>query len=247
MSDSSMTMTATTDQWMQFYQQPLMEGHSHHHDHDHSLAPHTEGFFSDATVMTTSPTPTMPSSSESNSILSQLTPKSGIVSKPIRRRSRASKRTPTTLLNANTANFRALVQQFTGCPSTTMSTLGVHKGPITLNFQQGTSAHKSHHHNTSRVVLPFSSRSYNNNNNNQVHQVPSLLPNWQKQEEPQLHQQQSEYSFGFVKNNDFLPSSGNSIRPSTSMDVSDGLLLDNDFSLSDLTVNGFPNENLLQE
>ncbi|TKY72679.1 VQ motif-containing protein 22 [Spatholobus suberectus] len=232
MSDS-MTMTAGTDQWMQFYQQPLMDGHGH----DHALAPNTEGL-ADATVMTTSPTPTMPS--ESNSILSQLTPK-GNVSKPIRRRSRASKRTPTTLLNANTTNFRALVQQFTGCPSTTMSTLGVHKGPITLNFQQGSG--QKIHHNTSRVVLPFSSGSYNN----QVHQVPAPLP-WQKQEEqlPQqqlLQQQQSGYSFDFVKSNDFLPNSGKSIRPSTSMDVSDGLLLDNsDFGFPDLTVNSFPSD-----
>ncbi|KAL5141057.1 VQ motif-containing protein 22 [Glycine soja] len=244
----NMTMTATTDQWMQFYQQPLMDSHGHDHDHDHdhhALAPNTtEGFSS-------SPTPTMPSS-ESNSILSQLSPK-GNVSKPIRRRSRASKRTPTTLLNANPTNFRALVQQFTGCPRTTMSTLGVHKGPITLNFQQGSSSteQKVHHHNTSsRVVLPVSGRSYNNNNNNnQFHQVPAPFPNWQKQEEQQQQlPQQSGYSFDYVKNNGFLPSSGNSIRPTTiSMDhVSDGLLLDNDFNLADLTVNGFPNDALYE-
>ncbi|CAJ1975928.1 unnamed protein product [Sphenostylis stenocarpa] len=236
----TMTMTATADQWMQFYQQPLMDGHGHDHDHDHSLTPNTDGF-SDATVMTTSPPPAMPSS-ESNSISTQLTPK-GNVSKPIRRRSRASKKTPTTLLNANTTNFRALVQQFTGCPSTAMSTLGVHKGPITLNFQQGSSEQKIHH-NTSRVVLPFSGRSYNSNNN-QVHQVPAPLP-WQKREEQQLpqqqllQQQQSGYSFDYEKNSGYLPSSGNSV--STSLDVSDGLLLDNDFSLSDLTMNTFPND-----
>ncbi|KAG8649105.1 VQ motif-containing protein 22 [Manihot esculenta] len=41
----------------------------------------------------------------------------GRVSKPVRRRSRASRRTPTTLLNTDTTNFRALVQQFTGGPS----------------------------------------------------------------------------------------------------------------------------------
>ncbi|RDY08113.1 hypothetical protein CR513_07691, partial [Mucuna pruriens] len=218
----TMTMTATTDQWMQFYQQPLMEeSHGHGHDHDHDLAPNTESF-SDSTVMTTSPTPTM----------SQLTPK-GNVSKPIRRRSRVSKKTPTTLLNANTTNFRALVQQFTGCPSTTMPTLGlgIHKGPITLNFQQGSGGHKIHN-NTSRVVPPFSDRSYNNNNTNQVHQVPAPLPVPQQQV---LQEQQSGYSFSLVKNTDFLPSSGNSIRPGTSMDVSDALLLDNDFSLPDLT------------
>ncbi|WVZ18118.1 hypothetical protein V8G54_005440 [Vigna mungo] len=245
----TMTMTATTDhQWMQFYQQPLMDGngrdHDHHHDHDQSLAPNTDGF-SDATVMTTSPPPTMPSS-ESNSISNQLTPK-GNVCKPIRRRSRASKRTPTTLLNANTTNFRALVQQFTGCPSTAMSTLGVHKGPITLNFQKGSSEHKIHHNTSTTPVLPFSGRSYNNSDNkNQLHhQVPASLP-WQKLEEQQLPQQQflqqqSGYSFDYVKSSGFIPSSGNSVS-TTTMDVSDGLLLDNDFSLSDLTMNTFPND-----
>ena len=240
-------MAAITDQWMQFYQQPLMDSHGHDH---HALAPiSTELGFSDATVTTTtsSPTPTMPSS-ESNSILSQLSPK-GNVSKPIRRRSRASKKTPTTLLNANTTNFRALVQQFTGCHSTTMPTLGVQKGPITLNFQRGNSSGQKVHHNTSsRVVLPFSGRSHNNSNsnNNQVHQVPSPFPNGQKQEDEEQRQlpQQSGYSFDYVKNSGFLPSSGNSIRPTTtSMDhVSDGLLLDNDFNLADLTVNCFPND-----
>ena len=45
-----------------------------------------------------------------------LTPE-GRVAKPIRRRSRASRRTPTTLLNTDTSNFRAMVQQFTGGPS----------------------------------------------------------------------------------------------------------------------------------
>lgn len=45
-----------------------------------------------------------------------LTPE-GRVAKPIRRRTRASRRTPTTLLNTDTSNFRAMVQQFTGGPS----------------------------------------------------------------------------------------------------------------------------------
>ncbi|XP_022893841.1 uncharacterized protein LOC111408299 [Olea europaea var. sylvestris] len=56
-------------------------------------------------------------------------PKEGSVDKPIRKRSKASKNAPTTLLNANTTNFRALVQKFTGCRSA-----GAYKGPITLNF-----------------------------------------------------------------------------------------------------------------
>ncbi|KAG6591811.1 VQ motif-containing protein 22-like [Cucurbita pepo subsp. pepo] len=42
------------------------------------------------------------------------------VAKPVRKRSRASRRTPTTLLNTDAANFRAMVQQFTGGPSHTL-------------------------------------------------------------------------------------------------------------------------------
>ncbi|GJN19112.1 hypothetical protein PR202_gb06350 [Eleusine coracana subsp. coracana] len=41
----------------------------------------------------------------------------GRVGKPARRRSRASRRAPVTLLNTDTANFRAMVQQFTGIPA----------------------------------------------------------------------------------------------------------------------------------
>lgn len=57
------------------------------------------------------------------------------LSKP-RRRSRASKKTPTTILNANANNFRSLVQQFTGRPKSSPDTFpfGVHRGPVNLNF-----------------------------------------------------------------------------------------------------------------
>ncbi|RRT41008.1 hypothetical protein B296_00028390 [Ensete ventricosum] len=41
----------------------------------------------------------------------------GRVGKPVRRRSRATRRAPTTMLNTDTTNFRAMVQQFTGVPS----------------------------------------------------------------------------------------------------------------------------------
>lgn len=51
--------------------------------------------------------------------------------KPLKRRSRASRRTPPTLLNANTSNFRALVQQYTGCQTSGSKN---QKGPINLSF-----------------------------------------------------------------------------------------------------------------
>ncbi|KAL7086576.1 hypothetical protein ACP275_13G009900 [Erythranthe tilingii] len=49
--------------------------------------------------------------------VNNLSPDQGRVAKPIRRRSRASRRTPTTLLNTDATNFRAMVQQFTGGPA----------------------------------------------------------------------------------------------------------------------------------
>ncbi|XP_061344160.1 VQ motif-containing protein 22-like [Gastrolobium bilobum] len=86
------TMSGPND-WLHFYQQNLPAG---------QVLPSS---VSEATTVTTTiTTPT------------QLSPE-GRVSKPIRRRSRASRRTPTTLLNTDTTNFRAMVQQFTGGPT----------------------------------------------------------------------------------------------------------------------------------
>ncbi|KAM3250773.1 hypothetical protein P3S67_023191 [Capsicum chacoense] len=64
-----------------------------------------------------------------------ISPKSSVM-KPIRRRSRASKKTPITRLNASIANFRALVQQHTGCHSS--PTFKNQKGPINLSFGPST-------------------------------------------------------------------------------------------------------------
>jgi hypothetical protein len=120
----TMNVLATNDddQYMQFYyhnQQPFM---------DISM----EGF-SDTTLVTS---PTISSNDIFLSQNDQLAPKNNNTFKPTRKRSRASKKTPITLLNANTNNFRTLVQQFTGCPTTTAMSFSTHKGPITLNFQQ---------------------------------------------------------------------------------------------------------------
>ncbi|OIV91647.1 hypothetical protein TanjilG_26500 [Lupinus angustifolius] len=217
-------MTATTDQYlMQFYQQqPLMQ--------DGTMVPSKEGF-SDApnTQLNT------PKGNNNN------------VSKPIRRRSRASKRTPITLLNANTTNFRALVQQFTGCPNTTMSSLSIHKGPITLNFKNGSSRQKNQPNTTSRVMQQI----YTISDVNQVHQVAASaaaaavqfpLLDQQVQPQQELFQEQhgGGYSFDYMKSNSFHPILGNS-RPS--MEVFDGLVVGNDFSFHDLTsVNAFSND-----
>ncbi|KAE9603291.1 hypothetical protein Lal_00008174 [Lupinus albus] len=89
---------------------------------------------------------------------SHLVPKGNIAFKPIQRRSRASKRTPTTLVNANTNNFRELVQQFTSCPITSFS-----KGPITLNSQQGINKHVRNHNTTTTTSIGYSLEHVKNN------------------------------------------------------------------------------------
>ncbi|CAI9090653.1 OLC1v1025470C1 [Oldenlandia corymbosa var. corymbosa] len=73
------------------------------------------------------------STGASNNHISQvdyLSPKA----KQVKRRSRASRKTPTTLLNASIKNFRTVVQQYTGCRSSNSGFNGNGKGPITLSF-----------------------------------------------------------------------------------------------------------------
>ncbi|XP_027348422.1 uncharacterized protein LOC113859980 [Abrus precatorius] len=217
-------MTAT-DQCMQLYQQPLIDCMP--------LVSPLDEFF-DATVMTTMSSEGVLSPSNSyNTSAHKLTPNINAL-KPIRRRSRGSKRTPITLLKANTSNFRALVQQFTGCPNTKATSFAIHKGPITLNFQQG-SKHHVQHHTTRAFVTPFDTTCFK-----QVHQVDVPLP-WQNQPKPQpLMQEQlcgNWLELDHVKSSNFLPTSGNSC-----MEVSHGLLFDDNFSLQELTVNAFSSD-----
>ncbi|KAI4318904.1 hypothetical protein MLD38_032559 [Melastoma candidum] len=66
-----------------------------------------------------------------------LNPEGG-VTKPVRRRTRASRRTPTTVMNTDTSNFRAMVQQYTGGPPS--SSFGSGSGPNMLSFGFGQGA-----------------------------------------------------------------------------------------------------------
>lgn len=77
-----------TDSWLQFYQQSNLPATS-------SMP---SGTVSDSTVVSVSQSPSPGPHG----------------SRPIRRRTRASRRTPTTVLNTDPTNFRAMVQQFTG-------------------------------------------------------------------------------------------------------------------------------------
>ncbi|PIN06077.1 hypothetical protein CDL12_21383 [Handroanthus impetiginosus] len=76
--------------------------------------------FSNINQAETSPTIGTTSASRYNNNLS---PGQGRISKPVRRRSRVSSRTPTTVLNTDAANFRAMVQHFTGAPTAPFSAM----------------------------------------------------------------------------------------------------------------------------
>nr|XP_010323951.1 VQ motif-containing protein 22 [Solanum lycopersicum] len=96
----SETMPNNPTNWMQFYQP--------------QRSPQTT-MFSDATIVTTTASSVVRAPDHHQHQHQHVTgPSDGRVSKPIRRRSRASRRTPTTVLNTDTTNFRAMVQQFTG-------------------------------------------------------------------------------------------------------------------------------------
>ncbi|KAK1280685.1 hypothetical protein QJS04_geneDACA014898 [Acorus gramineus] len=58
----------------------------------------------------------------------------GRVGKTPRRRSRASRKPPTTLLNTDPSNFRAMVQRFTGVPSGAFPPTFQSNGPSTVSF-----------------------------------------------------------------------------------------------------------------
>ncbi|KAI4297839.1 hypothetical protein L6164_037704 [Bauhinia variegata] len=112
--------------------------------------------------------------------------------------------------------------------------LGVHKGPITLNFQQGG---QQIQHDTSKIMSPYANKpaSYN-----QVYPVGGSLLRQNQQEQLPQHQQQQQQqsgynsSFDYLKSNSFVSSASNS---HPSMEISGGLLMDNDFSLHELTMN----------
>ncbi|TXG48345.1 hypothetical protein EZV62_027639 [Acer yangbiense] len=169
-------MSSSNDQWVQHFYHQSMEGGDE--------AAYSSIAFSDSMITTTTSTVTTPSNNSSTSDHHHqyhLSPK-GCGSKPVRRRSRASKKTPTTLLNANTTNFRALVQQFTGCPSTPFSFGSSKKGPVNLSFGLG------------------SNDAFGNNNQffQQQYQPQKQFHQQQEQQHQQVYQeQQSLVSFDY--------------------------------------------------
>ncbi|XP_068655900.1 VQ motif-containing protein 22-like [Aristolochia californica] len=98
------------------------------------VAPPSSAVAESIVVTTTATTATANSSMGSGGSYSHI---EGRVGKSSRRRSRASRRAPTTLLNTDTTNFRAMVQQFTGVPSVPFSSGYQSGGGGGMNFGFG--------------------------------------------------------------------------------------------------------------
>ncbi|EOA31512.1 hypothetical protein CARUB_v10014701mg [Capsella rubella] len=101
-------------------------------------------YFTTSTTASTAVTTTT-TTGDTTSIDSRLSPETGRVTKPTRRRSRASRRTPTTLLNTDTSNFRAMVQQYTGGPSAMAFGSGNTTSGFSLTSSSDPSAGSSQH------------------------------------------------------------------------------------------------------
>ncbi|KAJ4832057.1 hypothetical protein Tsubulata_009188 [Turnera subulata] len=163
-------------------------------------------------------------------------------SKPIRRRSRASKRTPTTLLNADATNFRALVQEFTGCPPIPFAT--TRRGPINLSFEQN----QQHNFPTTTLVAP--SHLGNSNSNNYQQHLNRCLPG----QHYQLHQDQPcrpslqthPNATATATTTFFHAGSGQPINPSN-LQMPDGLVLGgNTTTLEELVAQTLSDENHIE-
>lgn len=166
----SETMSSPSD-WLQFYNQNVSTQTT-----SSSGAQVVDNRVSEATVVSTTVTSATAVNSSSNT--GHLSP-DGRVSKPVRRRSRASRRTPTTLLNTDTTNFRAMVQQFTGGPGAPFA------HPCGPSFGFGLAAgRQAQVHNPTAMMLP-PGHGYHH-----------------PQQQQQLYQQQApQYMFSLSNNN----------------------------------------------
>ncbi|GMI76265.1 hypothetical protein HRI_001295800 [Hibiscus trionum] len=134
-------MSSPTD-WSHFYQQNLSNQEpvfgEQRYDYDTTVV---------TTTAASSAGGSVPVSSSGGGHLSP----EGRVGKPARKRSRASRRTPTTLFNTDPTNFRAMVQQFTGGPSFTQGPGSARPGGPAFEFSFGG---RQRHLNTSSLTAP---------------------------------------------------------------------------------------------
>ncbi|CAI9759912.1 unnamed protein product [Fraxinus pennsylvanica] len=124
-------MSNSTD-WMQFYQ--------HNLSGQPQNTPSFNGSVSESVMVAnaTAGGATAPAQSNLSPSYYNLDMEGGRASRPLRRRSRASRRTPITLLNTDTSNFRAMVQQFTGGPSSSFASRPEYTNGINFGFGHGT-------------------------------------------------------------------------------------------------------------
>ncbi|XP_022762195.1 VQ motif-containing protein 22-like [Durio zibethinus] len=201
---------SSSSEWMQFYQQAI----------DGSFG------FSDATTVTTVTSGNKLRPSSSFVAGDHLTPNKGRISKPVRRRSRASKRTPTTLLNADTKNFRSLVQQFTGCRrrSTSIS-FGNPRGPVNINFALA-KEHDYHSTDHSSISQPLIENNYSPKSQQQQ--------NYRYQFQQQLSNEEQECQFSLdsitTDHDDFLLTS--SCFPRSGSEIPQGFVMDDMYFLA---------------
>lgn len=119
--------------------------------------------YNNQTFFTTPTTTTAAAATSADSPVSSEIPSRA--SKPTRRRSRASRRTPTTLLNTDTANFRAMVQQFTGGPSAvafgssssgfSLTSSAPTAGASSLGYQYANFQNQVAHHELPQQQTPY--------------------------------------------------------------------------------------------
>ncbi|KAJ6408595.1 hypothetical protein OIU84_011846 [Salix udensis] len=144
-------MSDNPTDWSQFYQ----------HNLSNDDLPPIRSMFGDrvadatavaTSTINTSSVPDPMGSGSSRSSAAHLSP-DGRVAKPIRKRSRASRRTPTTLLNTDTTNFRAMVQQFTGGPSAPFAS-GSQINATNFGFALGAYRQAHHVNQPSPLMMP---------------------------------------------------------------------------------------------
>lgn len=197
--------------WLQFYHHNLSNTAAAATPPPSSDQPASAMMFadrvSDATAVAT--TSTAVGSSAGNAGVSAGLNPDGRVGKPVRRRSRASRRTPTTLLNTDTTNFRAMVQQFTGGPTP----------PFASSI--------SHHGGAPNFSLGFGGiRQSNFGNLPNVGMSPA--PSGYLQQQPQFYHQNHPQTFMFpagAHGGDFLQRLS-ATRPATGGVVVDGFLME---------------------
>lgn len=170
----------------------------------------------ESSVVTTVTTTSPPSSAVTPSTQqpSQQSGSGGRGARPVRRRTRASRRAPTTLLNTDTTNFRAMVHQFTGAPPgvvpssqfpTSFYMPGAGSGTSLMDFSQ----------------LPLQQQQQQQPQHifggAQMYQVQQAQPQPQPQPHPQQQQQQQQHHQQLLDGSMYglAPTTTSSVDPAT--------------------------------